>query len=231
MNLVDEDLAISNWDEKVVSEYRKRALEATNKALYIRVQNVIKDAKIKKYVKESDSISSERISFFGTFTGKNNLQLERMKNIKLRIELLQSKKIDVKDTYEKTDMMADLYACAISEFGGNFTTEMQKMYDSIKRLGREENITDENIHNLARKKIECSQSYLPVIHQEKPKGIFGDIKMQTEFYKIENKRLENQIILERGKSQFGTFEYSGKNAGVIIPVNIRIKEIKIIGKL
>ena len=59
-----------------------------------------------------------------------------------------------------------------------------------------------------------------VIHQEKPKGIFGDTKMQTEFYKIENKRLENQIILERGKSQFGTFEYTGKNAGVIIPVNI-----------
>ncbi len=210
MNIIDEDLAISNWDEKVVNEYRQKRLAATNKALYIRVQNVIRDAKIKKYVKESDSVSGEKITLLGSFTGKNNLQLERMKNIKLRIELLQSKKIDVKEFYEKTDMIADLYACAISEFNGNFTNEMQKMYDSIKRLGYEENLSDEDAQKIARQKVEAGQSYLPVIHQEKPKGIFGDIKMQTEFYKIENKRLENQIILERGKSQFGTFEYYRK---------------------
>ena len=99
--------------------------------------------------------------------------------------------------------------------------EMQKMYDSMKD---EENITEENVKTIARQKIEAGQSYLPIIHQEKPKGIFGDIKMQTEFYKIENKRLENQIILERGKGQFGTFEYYGKNAGVIIPVSIKTKK-------
>lgn len=196
-------------------------IELTNKALYIRVQNIIRDAKIKKYVKESNSVSSEKITFFGTFTGKNNLQLERMKNIKLRIELLQTKKLENKDSYEKVDMMADLYACAVSEFGGNFTDEMQKMYDSMKD---EENIPEENVKTIARQKIEAGQSYLPIIHQEKPKGIFGDIKMQTEFYKIENKRLENQIILERGKGQFGTFEYYGKNAGVIIPVSIKTKK-------
>lgn len=201
-----------------------------NKALYIRVQNIIKDAKIKKYVKESDAIAQEGVSFFGNFTGKNSLQLERMKNVKLKIELLQSEKIKFKDTYEKIDMMADLYACAISELGGNFTNEMQRMYDTIKEKYAEETIIEGDIHNLARKKIEKGQSYLPVIHQEKPKGIFGDIKMQIEFYKIENKKLENQIILERGKSQFGTFDYIGRNAGIIIPVNIRLEKINFLSK-
>ncbi|MBR3614061.1 MAG: hypothetical protein IKL55_02655 [Clostridia bacterium] len=201
-----------------------------NKALYIRVQNIIKDAKIKKYVKESDAIAQEGVSFFGNFTGKNSLQLERMKNVKLKIELLQSEKIKFKDTYEKIDMMADLYACAISELGGNFTNEMQRMYDTIKEKCAEETIIEGDIHNLARKKIEKGQSYLPVIHQEKPKGIFGDIKMQIEFYKIENKKLENQIILERGKSQFGTFDYIGRNAGIIIPVNIRLEKINFLSK-
>lgn len=195
-----------------------------NKALYIKVQNVIKDAKIKKYVKESDSISAEGISFWGGFTGKNALQLERMKNVKLRIELLQSKKVEVKENYEKADMMADLYACAISEFSGNFTKEMQNMYDVVKEKCENKEFSEENIHNLARKKVADGQSYLPVIHQEKPKGIFGDIKMQIQFYKIENQKLENQIILERGKSQFGTFEYIGKNAGVIVPVSINVKK-------
>lgn len=221
MKFVDEDLAISNWDEEKVIEYRKKMREVRNKALYIKVQNIIKDAKIKKYVKESSAISSEGISFFGSFTGKNSLQLERMRNVKLKIELLQSKRIEVKDEYEETDMMADLYACAISEFGGQFTNEMQKMYNTVKRSCQERKITDEEVQGLARKKITSGQSYLPVIHQEKQKGIFGNTKNQIEFYKIENKRLENQIILERGKSQFGTFEYIGKNAGIIIPTNIK----------
>ncbi|MBQ7409843.1 MAG: hypothetical protein IJW20_00480 [Clostridia bacterium] len=222
MNLVDEDLAISNWDEEWVTEYRRKTKEAANRAMYIRVQNVIKDAKIKKYVKESDSIAADRITFWGNFTGKNALQLERARNVKLRIELLQTEKIEHKDKYEPKDMMADLYACAISNLGGNFTNEMQKMYDKIKRTcTKEEAVTDEQVYLLACEKINGGQSFLPVIHQEKSKGIFGDIKNQVNFYKIENQKLENQIILERGKSQFGTFEYVGKNAGIIIPTSIK----------
>ena len=52
-------------------------------------------------------------------------------------------------------------------------------------------------------------------------SLFGDIKNQINFYRIENQKLENQIILERGKSQFGTFDYNGKNAGIIIPTSIK----------
>ncbi len=222
MNLVDEDLAISNWDEEWVTEYRRKTKEASNRAMYIRVQNIIKDAKIKKYVKESSSIAENRITFWGSFTGRNALQLERAKNVKLRIELLQTEKIEQKDKYEPKDMMADLYACAISNLGGSFTPEMQIMYDKIKRTCRkEEKVTDEQIYLLACEKIDKGQSFLPVIHQEKSKGIFGETKNQVNFYKIENKKLENQIILERGKSQFGTFEYVGKNAGIIIPTSIK----------
>ena len=68
-------------------------------------------------------------------------------------------------------MMADLYACAISELGGNFTNEMKKMYDTIKSSCDDETVSDENVYNLACQKIECGQSFLPIIHQEKPKGI------------------------------------------------------------
>ena len=219
-----ENIEISKSDEKNVTEYNKFSnISGTgNRNLYIKVQNIIKDAKIKKYVKESTDISSEGISFWGSFTGKNSLQLERMRNVKLRIELLQSQKIEVKEEYKETDMMADLYACAISEFGGKFTNEMQNVYNQVKESCQDD-VTDENVQDLALKKVANGQSYLQIIHQEKPKGIFGDIKTQIEFYKIENKRLENQIILERGKSQFGTFDYVGKNAGIIIPTNIQSK--------
>ena len=207
--------------EMLSTEYPKKTNDITNRDLYVKVQNIIKDAKIKKYIKESDYISSEGISFFGGLTGKNTLQLEKIRNVKLRIELLQSKRLPEKESYEKIDMMADLYACAISELSGNFTKEMRTLYDYIKENCEEENVSDEKIYNLACDKITCSQSFLPIIHQEKTKGVFYEIRNQIAFYKIENQRLENQIILERGKSQFGTFEYSGKDAGVIIPINIK----------
>lgn len=185
--------------------------------LYLKVQDVIKNVKIQKYVKEGQEIANEGISFFGGITGKNTLQLEKIRNVKLRIELLQSQKPEIKEEYELKDMMVDLYMCAISELGGNFTEEMKNLYDRIKEENTKEDISKENVYKLACKKIENSQSYLPIIHEEKTKGIFGNTRVQTEFYKLENKKLENEIVLERGKSQFKTFLYNNK----IIPNNIK----------
>lgn len=216
-----KELEILNNNEKKIMKYNKSTNTIGNRALYIKVQNVIKDEKIKKYVKESSAISSEGVSFLGSFTGKNSLQLERIKNVKLRIELLQSQKIETKEEYTEIEMMADIYACAISEFAGKLTNEMQEVYNQIKESCKE--VKEENIQDLALRKVAEGQSYLPIIHQEKIKGIFGNIKTQIEFYKIENKKLENQIILERGKSQFGTFDYSAKNDKILIPTNIQVK--------
>ena len=130
----------------------------------------------------------------------------------------EAQKIEEKNSYDASDIIADLYACAISDFGGNFTPEMKKICDEIKS---EENITEEQIYNLASNKIITNNSYLPIIHKERVKGIFGEIKNQIEFLKLENKNLENQIILERGKSQFETFNKGEKNIEVIIPKNVK----------
>lgn len=214
----NENTLNKNVDE-VLIEYDKETEE--NKNLYYKVQNIIKDAKVQKYIQDRNIISSEGISFLGNFTGKNTLQMERLKNVKLRIELVQTQKVEPKDKYDSKDMMADIYACAISDLAGNFTPEMKSMYDKIKAEYNTENISDENIYELACEKITKGQSYLPVIHKEKTKGIFGDIKTQIEFLKLENQKLENEIILERGKSQFSTFDYVGKNIGIIIPTNVK----------
>jgi hypothetical protein len=200
-------------DSKDVNKEKVNKLDNYNgRVIYIKTQNIIKNAKIQKYAKEGCELANEGITFFGGITGKNALKLERLKNIKLRIELLQSQKIEEKDVYEAQDMMADIYASAISELGGKFTKEMQNMYDKIKCEYAENDVTDEKVYELACKKIVGEKSYLPIIHQEKTKGIFGDTKAQTDFYKLENKKLENQIILERGKSQFNTFLFEGKDA-------------------
>lgn len=222
MDSINKELLISDSKSDISEiEHIEKTEDMINRNLYIKVQNVIRNAKIQKYAKEGNQISKKGISFFGGLTGANELQLEKIKNVKLRIELLQSQKIEDKNQYESKDMMADLYACAISELGGNFTPEMKKLYDKIKIEYANEEISEESIYKLACEKIVDGQSYLPIIHKEKTKGIFGDTKIQIEFYKLENKRLENEIILERGKSQFKTFNYVGKKVGVIIPTNVK----------
>lgn len=172
--------------------------------LYFKVQNVIKYAKMDKYVKDQEEIQAEGITFFGSITGKNNLQIERLRNVKLKIELLESQKVKPKEDVSAKDLMADMQACAMSELGGKFNDDMTKLYKEIEEKATEK-VTKNEVYELAYQKVSNGQSYLPVIHTDAPKGIFGDIKVQTEFLKLENKKLENQIILERGKSQFKTF--------------------------
>ena len=127
-----------------------------------------------------------------------------------------------KETLRKIlDLLSDLFACAITELSGKFSPEKEKLYKQLKEKAEKENKpnSDEYIYELACKKIDNSQNYLPIIHEEKPKGIFGDIRVQTSFLKLENKKLENEIIIQRGKSQFETFKNSLNKKSVIVPVD------------
>ncbi len=189
--------------------------------LYMRVQSAIKTAKLDKYISDKEKIAEEGITFLGGLTGKNSLQIEKLKNVKLKIELLQTEKLGSKSEFETEDLLADLFACAISELSGKFSPEMEQLYKQLKEKSENENKpnSDEYIYELACKKIDNSQSYLPIIHEEKPKGIFGDIRVQTNFLKLENKKLENEIIIQRGKSQFETFKNSMNKESVIVPVD------------
>ena len=78
--------------------------------------------------------------------------------------------------------MAELYACAISELGGSFNTEMENIYNEIKEKYRADNnsenydVFDEYIYELACKKIDNGQSYLPIIHNEIKKGTYPSTK-------------------------------------------------------
>lgn len=215
MNTIDKNLDVKNTLK--ISDKNKIHL-------YYKVQSVIKNAKIKKYMKERELITKEGMSFLGGITGKNNLQFEKMRNIKLKLELLQAQKEKSPEKFDFVEMMADIYACAIVDFGGKFTTEMSNIYNNLKEKYYWENnlqISDEKLYKLACERISKVNSYLPIIHTESPKGIFGNIKIQTEFLKLENKKIENQIVLERGKSQFETFSNEQNNISFIIPTNVK----------
>ena len=194
--------------------------------LYFKVQNVIKYSKIDKYLKDQEDIKAEGLSFWGAITGKNSLQFERIRNVKLKIELLESQKIEQKADITAKGLLSDIHACAISELCGKYNEDMEKVYKEVK-LKDNDNTTDEDIYELAYQKASNGQTYLPIIHQENSKGIFGDIRVQIDFLKLENAKLENQklerqIILSRGKSQFETFSIKKPNHDIIIPISVKM---------
>lgn len=208
-------------EKNTPSSYNFRG--SKNFYLYKDVQNAIRNVKISKYINESKSIVAEGTSFWGAINGENTLQLERIRNINLKMELLQCKRIEYSEEYTLKDMLADLYACATMELNGKFTPEMKKIYNKIKEQYYWENdghISDKELCKLAYKKIDDSQSYLPIIHKEKKNGIFGDTKVQLNFYRVENEKLEEKIILEKAKSQ-RVFS-SRKKAYVVIPNNVKL---------
>ena len=214
MDTIDKSVEVQENNE-LEKENIKKAKNKAKIKLYDDVQTIIKNVKLEKYIQEGQEISSEGLSFFGGITGKNDLQIEKMKNVRLKIELVQAKKDKDIDKYELKDLLADIYACAIVDLGGSFTPEMSTIYNNIKEKYYAENnskISDEKLYELACKKINNGKSYLPVIHKEKPKGIFGNIKVQTEFLKLENEKIKNQISEARGIE---------KKIAFIIPNNVK----------
>lgn len=190
----------------VVEEISNKITDKEKRDLYMKVQRILKNARIEKYMEDRDIIAKEGLSFWGALTGKNSLQIQRIENIKLRIELLQAQRIEEKNEYEPIDMLADIYSCAISELNGKFSEQMRSIYNQIKIKYCDDSISDDDVYKLVCDKVENTQKYLPVIHKEKTKGIFGDIKVQINFLKVENKKLKNQITIERGRSQFEEFK-------------------------
>ena len=87
MNTIDKNIKIN---DNLICESKEETLknDENRRRLFWRVQKVIKNTKVKKYMDERAVISSEGMSFWGGITGKNSLQIERMKNIKLKMELL-----------------------------------------------------------------------------------------------------------------------------------------------
>lgn len=201
--IVEETKEINKENTNNYFEGKKlNPVSKVGRDLYMKVQRILRNARIEKYMEDRDLISKEKLTFWGAVTGRNTLQLQRIENIKLKIELLEAQRIEEKNDYDPMDMLADIYSCAISELNGRFSEQMRSMYNQIKAQYCNNNVSDDDIYKLVCGKVEGNQVYLPIIHKENRKGILGNTKNQIEFFKVENKKLKSLILIERGKNQF-----------------------------
>jgi len=159
-----------------------------------KVFNVIRNARIDKYVDEEEEIANEGLTFWGYLNGKNTLKIESLKNLRLKIEGLQKEREDAFKDYSNMDLMVALYSSAIVNFGGKFTPKMQELYNNLK-LGCEVN-PEEIDEQVYLRCINELNDFSDVLTPQKANitGIIGDRKNVIKFMRAENASMESQMV-------------------------------------
>lgn len=179
------------------------------RSLYLRANQVIKNAKLGKLNFERETIQSEKVGFFGKLLGKDELKDEKIRNIDLKAEAIMTEIPEEKERYSVKDILADLYACAITEFDGNFTPEMLTLYNNITNTfgskgqnGQLKSFSQEYILKLAQAKInaEPGRNILAVA------GNGTKRVSEIERLRAENGSLQQQIATNKMKN--GSLRYS-----------------------
>lgn len=179
------------------------------RSLYLKANQVIKNAKLGKLNSERETIQTEKVGFFGKLLGKDELKDEKLKNIDLKAEAIMIEIPEEKERYSVKDILADLYACAITEFDGNFTPEMLNLYNNITNIfgskgqnGQLKSFSKEHILKLAQAKInaEPGRNLLAVA------GNGTKRVSEIERLRAENGGLQQQIATNKMKN--GSLRYS-----------------------
>lgn len=179
------------------------------RSLYLKANQVIKNAKLGKLNSERETIQIEKVGFFGKLLGKDELKDEKLKNIDLKAEAIMTEMPEEKERYSVKDILADLYACAITEFDGNFTPEMLNLYNNITNIfgskgqnGQLKSFSKEHILKLAQAKInaEPGRNLLAVA------GNGTKRVSEIERLRAENGGLQQQIATNKMKN--GSLRYS-----------------------
>ena len=198
----------------VVSMHTQQSERDIKRNLYFKVQGMIQFAKLQKLLQTRTNIEAEKIGFFGKLMGKEELKQLRLQNLTLQIKELNLESPQEQKEYHIRDILADMYACGVTECGGKLPQEMQNLYLSIKSIFKDANHTefsDEYIRQCAMHKInESKKETHGNLLATQRKGFFGKTRMETERLKAENFRLQEKI---RDKRAGGSWNYTDTNQG------------------
>ena len=180
--------------QEIVELNEKQREEEMKRKVYDRVQTVIREAKVQKYTVEKERIQGESIGFLGRLLGKEELKGKRLENLDLKIKLAQRNILPENDEYSVRQMLVDMHICANTELGGEFTPEMQELYQAIMNTYGEKSkdiFSERNIRRLISQRQASNQTTaeLPVVRGNRPR-IFGKTKAQTDMVELENKSLK-----------------------------------------
>ena len=112
------------------------------------------------------------------------------------------------DEYSIRQMLVDMHICASTELGGEFTPEMQELYQAIMDTYGEKNkdiFSERNIRRLVSQRQASNQTTaeLPVVRGNRPR-IFGKTKAQSNMVELENQGLKQKLLRLRTTNSLRT---------------------------
>ena len=207
---VSYGLEIAQSFPELVSLNKRQVEDEIKKSLYAKVQEVLKEARIQKYTAEKDEIEGESIGFLGRLFGKEKLRERRLENVDLKIELAQKSTSLERETYSVRQILVDMHICANTELGGEFTPEMQELYQAIMETYGAKNkdiLSERNIRQLVserqRQASNQTTAELPVVQGNRPR-IFGKTKAQSNMVELENQGLKQKLLRLRTTNSLRT---------------------------
>lgn len=193
---IDAGMQIANTLKEVTEIYSVQAEDTIKRDLYLKMNDLMKKTKLTLLQQQSIKIKDEKAGIFDGITGKSQLRQIRLQNIDLQMQLISRTKPEAKSYYSVHDMLAEMYAFSQTELGGDYTPEIRKLYDGMRREFKTTSgnpISDGDIQKRAKPKIEEYQRQnLPVV-PKKGFRLFGKIKDEMEYLQVQNSQLQTQV--------------------------------------
>jgi hypothetical protein len=147
-----------------INKYAEEALNDTKKGVDERIQNEIKNTKLKLLAIKKQEVMNRKISWFGKLRGLDKLKNLDLENINLEEQILMNTNLQVKENYSIQDSLADMRAFSIQELNGQNTQGMQDIINSVKQVFK---INDFEIDNRAKMKLNS----VPMVINEQNKKV------------------------------------------------------------
>ena len=191
-NINPKNISLHN----IADLYYTESFDNIKKELYMKVQSVLKDAKLQQYQKEKEKIQNEKVGLFGRFNGKKALKEAKLRNIDLKIQLASQQEPEPQPgKYGVHETLISMYECSISELDGIFSPEMSRMQylitQNIDESGRPFNLAA--LQQEAQRRVWArQQNNLPVV-QGKSMSTRKQNKLALEQLDSQNSSLNSRL--------------------------------------
>ena len=193
---VDASMQIANTLKEVTEIYSVQTEDAIKRDLYLKMNALMKKTKMTLLQQQSIKIKDEKAGLFDGITGKSQLRQMRLQNIDLQMQLISRTKPETKSYYSVHDILAEMYAFSQTELGGNYTPEIGRLYNTMKREFKNtggQPIAEEEIKKRADPKIrERREQNLPAVPKKRFR-LFGKTKDEMEYLQAQNSQLQTRI--------------------------------------
>ena len=140
----------------IVEKHTLQSEKEVKRNLYVKVQGIIQNVRQQRLLQERKNIEEEKIGFFGRLFGREELKILKLQNIDLKLQKLREEKPEEQENYSIRQILADIYACKVTDCNGNMPVDMEDLYLSIKRIfkaGDGKEFSEEYIRSCAEHKI------------------------------------------------------------------------------